>query len=118
MLLDDPDYAYYVVSGKVEIFTVAVKDGRPSGARTHFLTVPEGEALFGMDLRYAGDSGFLASGKGDTVVRRIPRDSMAGLTADPHTAAEVVRLIDAWVTRLSRRLIDDITHRPAGRGVD
>jgi NHLM bacteriocin system ABC transporter ATP-binding protein len=111
-VLADPTYAYYVVSGKVEIFTVAVKDGRPVGARTHFLTVPQGEALFGMDLRYAGESGFLAASKGDTVVRRIPRDSLADLTADPHTAAEVVRLVDAWVMRLARRLTDDIKNRP------
>ena len=111
-LLDDPSYAYYVASGKVEIFTVAVKDGRPAGARTHFLTVPQGEALFGMDLRYAGDSAFLASAKGDTVVRRIPRDSIAGLASSPHTATEIARLVDAWVTRLSRRLTEDIRHRP------
>ena len=71
-----------------------------------------------MDLRYAGDSGFLASGKGDTVVRRIPRDRIAGLTTDPHTAAEVVRLIDAWVTRLSRRLIEDIRPAPDRRSDD
>lgn len=111
-LLDDPSYAYYVASGKVEIFTVAVKDGRPSGARTHFLTVPESEALFGMDLRYAGDSGFLASAKGDTVLRRIPRDRLAELAADAPTAAEVVRLVDSWVVRLSRRLTEDIRNRP------
>jgi NHLM bacteriocin system ABC transporter ATP-binding protein len=112
-LLDDPSYAYYVVTGKVEIFTVAVKDGRPAGARTHFLTVPEGEALFGMDLRYAGDSGFLASAKAGTAIRRVPRDVVAGLAADPHTAAEIVRLVDAWLTRLSRRLTEDIQNRPA-----
>jgi NHLM bacteriocin system ABC transporter ATP-binding protein len=111
VLLDDPAWAYYVVAGKVEMFTVAVKDGKPS-ERSHFLTVPEGEVLFGMDLRYAGDSGFLAVGKGDTVVRRIPRDRIAGLTTAAHTAAEVARLIEAWVTRLSRRLTDDINDRP------
>lgn len=111
-LLSDPFYAYYVVSGKVEIFTVTVQAARPVGARSHFLTVPQGEALFGMDLRYAGDSGFLASSKGDTVVRRIRRDSVIDLAADPHTASEIVRLIDAWVTRLSRRLTDDIKNRP------
>jgi NHLM bacteriocin system ABC transporter ATP-binding protein len=111
VLLDDPAYLYYVVSGKVEIFTVTVKDGKASD-RTHFITVPEGELLFGMDLRDAGDSGFLAVGKGDTVVRRITRDSVPGLTADTNTAAELTRLIDSWVTRLSRRLIDDLKDRP------
>ena len=54
-----------------------------------------GEVLFGMDLRYAGDSGFLASAKGDTVVHRVRRDSMVDLsTAEVYVASEVVRLID------------------------
>jgi NHLM bacteriocin system ABC transporter ATP-binding protein len=112
VLLDDPDSAYYIVSGKVEIFTVAVVDGRPTGARRHFITVPAGEAFFGMDRRYAGDAGFLAAGKDDTVVRRMTRETFAQFS-DAHTAAEVCRLIDEWVTRLSRRLIEDIRDRPA-----
>ena len=113
VVLDDPAYVYYVVSGKVEIFTVVVKEGKPAGARTHFLTVPQGEALFGMDLRYAGDSAFLASAKADTVVRRIPLDSICTLAADPHTANQVVRLVDAWLTRLSQRLTADIERQAA-----
>lgn len=112
-LLDDPAYAYYVASGKVEIFTVTVRDGRPAGARTHFITVPQGEVLFGMDLRDAGDSGFLASSKTGTVVRRLRREEIPGLATEPHMAAEVVRLVDGWLTRLSRRLTDDIRNRPA-----
>lgn len=111
-LLNDPDSIYYVVAGNVEIFTVAVKDGRPTGARTHFLTVPKGEALFGLDLTYAGDSAFLASAKGDSVVRRISRDTLDELAADANTGNELVRLVDAWVTRLSRRLTEDIRNKP------
>ena len=112
VLLDDPRFAYYVASGKVEIFTVAVKDGKPYGARRHFLTTPQGDAFFGMSLRYAGESGFLASGKGDAEIRRIPIDHLAGLATDNHTSTEIIRLVDAWVTRLSQRLVDDIRDRP------
>lgn len=111
VLLDDPSSVYFVDAGSVEVFTVAVKDGRPVGARTHFLTVPQGEALFGMDLSEAGDASFLASAKGDAVVRRVPRDGIAALRHDPDAATEATRLIDAWVTRLSRRLTDDIRQR-------
>jgi NHLM bacteriocin system ABC transporter ATP-binding protein len=113
MLLDDPAWAYYVVSGKVEVFTVGVKDGRPSGARAHFLTVPEGEALFGMDPQPGGDSAFLASAKTDARIRRIPREALLELAEDQETAAEIVRIIDAWIVRLSRRLVVDIRNRPA-----
>jgi NHLM bacteriocin system ABC transporter ATP-binding protein len=111
-MLDDPAVAYYVVSGKVEIFTVAVKDGKPFGARSHFLTVPAGEALFGMDVRYSGDSGFLVSSKGDTVIRRVPRQTVSALADDPEISAQIVRLIDTWIGRLSRRLVEDLRSRP------
>lgn len=111
-LLNDPASAFYVASGKVEVFTVAVRDGRPFGARTHFLTVPEGELLLGLDTSGAGDSAFLASAKAETVVRRVPRDRLLALAVDPHTAAEIVRLLDGWVVRLSERLTDDIQNRP------
>lgn len=113
LLLDDPSCAYYVASGKVEIFTVAVKDGAALGARSHFVTVPTGELLFGMDLAYAGDSGFLASGKGGTAVRRIGRDDLAALAADPDLAREIARLVETWASSLSARLTGDIANRPA-----
>lgn len=112
VLLDDPGYVYFVASGKVEIHTVGVKDGHPSGPRQHFITVLEGNLFFGMDLRYAGESGFVVSGKGDTGVRRIARDRVAALGADASVSAEIVKLIDRWVTALSRRLVEDIRVRP------
>jgi NHLM bacteriocin system ABC transporter ATP-binding protein len=111
LLLDDPGFAYYVASGNVEIFFVRVTDGQPTG-RKHFVTVPEGEAFFGMDIRSSGEAGFLALSKSGTVVRRIPRDRLASFGADPSMAATVVRVVDAWVTRLSRRLIEEIDYRP------
>ncbi len=112
VVLDDPDWLYYVVAGKVEIFTVAIEDGRPVGDRAHFVTVPQGDAFFGMPRGPRDTSGFLVSGKGDTVVCRVRRDRAAGLCADADIAAVVVRLIDAWVMRLSQRLVADITHKP------
>jgi NHLM bacteriocin system ABC transporter ATP-binding protein len=111
-LLNDPSFAYYVASGKVEIFTVAVREGRPFGARAHFLTVPEGELLFGMDASGTGDSAFLALAKAGAGVQRVPRDRLLELAADPHTAAEVVKLLDGWILRLSASLTADIQSRP------
>jgi ATP-binding cassette subfamily C protein len=112
LLLDDPSCAYYVAAGKAEIFTVTVQDGRALGARSHFLTVPAGELFMGMDLAYAADSGFLASGKGGTQVRRITREQLAALAGDPELGGEVARLLDAWITALSTRLTQDIATRP------
>ena len=111
-LLDDPSLIYYVVSGSVEIFTVTLADGVPSGTRTHFLTVPPGEALFGLDVSDAGDAAFLASAKADAVVRRLSRKTAFDLAADDNTGKELTRLVDDWVVRLSSRLTEDIHNRP------
>ena len=112
ILLDDPSVAYYVTAGKVEVFTVTVKDGRPLGARNHFVTVGPGDVLFGFDLRFARDSGFLGAGKGGTQVRKIARSEIERLVADRSVAAEFARAVDAWVAGMSARLTRDIFPRP------
>src|SRR5207248_1324670 len=38
-LLDEPEHLWYVASGGVLIFTVAVENGQPAGPRTHFLGI-------------------------------------------------------------------------------
>src|SRR5690606_15394287 len=48
LVLSDPDAVWLVESGKIEIFTVALENGQPVGARTHFVTVEPGELFFGM----------------------------------------------------------------------
>ena len=111
VLLDDPSLAYFVVSGKAEVFTVGVKDGRPFGARTHFLTVKSGEAFFGL-ASFAADAGFLATSKSGVEIRRILREELPALCSDPDVAAQVARLIDTWAGGLSSRLTRDISSRP------
>src|SRR5690606_35381227 len=60
-VLSDPDAVYLVESGKIEIFTVALENGQPVGARTHFASIDPGQLFFGMDTdRYGMGSGFLA----------------------------------------------------------
>src|SRR5262249_49140125 len=62
--LDDPSVCWLVEEGRMDVFTVAMKDGEPAGARTHFVSVEAGQGMVGMDLAtYGMGSGFLASGK-------------------------------------------------------
>jgi len=113
ILLDDPGQAFYILSGKVDVFTVTVKDGKPLGARNHFLTLSPGEGFFGVDPRHMLDSGFIATAKGGTQIRRIPRAELRRRAeADPQIANVVAGLMDAWVGGLSARLTRDIFPRP------
>jgi ATP-binding cassette subfamily C protein len=112
VLLNDPSTSYYVVGGKVEIFTVTVKDGKPLGARNHFLTLGPGDAFFGMDLSAIPDSGFVASGKSGTQVRKIAVADLRRLSQEKNVAQLVANLVDKWVTGLAGRLTREIFPKP------
>jgi NHLM bacteriocin system ABC transporter ATP-binding protein len=112
ILLDDPLAVYLVVAGKVEVFTAGVKDGQPLGARSHFVTVDGGGALFGLAPGLVRDSGFLATGKASTDVRRLDRDAIERLAREPEVTGLLAGLVDGWVAALSARLTRDVFPRP------
>ncbi len=112
-LLDDPASAWFVESGRVEIFTVALKDGKPHGARAHFIGVAPGQIMFGMDLHgYDMGSGFLVVGKMGTRLRRIQVSRLQELAADERYAPHLARMVDGWVTQLSHSLTAEIIPGP------
>ena len=82
-LLDDPERAWIVVSGKVEIFTVRTEDGRPVGERSHYLTVRPGEALLGMDLERFQGADFLAVPGIGTELSELTRSRLRELAETP-----------------------------------
>ncbi len=113
-LLDDPEVAWIVESGKVEIFTVSVEKGQPTGAREHFVTIETGQAFFGFDTeRYGMGSGFLAAGKAGSELRRFDLARLMDLAMVPAHAERVGSLLATWVEGLSRRLTVDLPALPA-----
>lgn len=113
ILLADPSRLWLVETGKVEIFTVAVRDGHPSGARTHFVTLGPGEFFFGMDLAlYGMGSGLLAVGKTGTKLRQIAVSRLQELAAEGKQTERIASLVDTWVGALSRSVIRDILPGP------
>ncbi|MEO8503310.1 MAG: NHLP bacteriocin export ABC transporter permease/ATPase subunit [Acidobacteriota bacterium] len=115
LILNDPESMWLVVSGKLEIFTVAVEAGQPSGTRTHFLTLETGQAGFGMDTdRFGMGSGFLAVGKAGSELRRFTIDRLVALTAVAAHRERLAILVAKWVEGLSRRLTKDFPPLPGG----
>jgi len=112
LLLDQPESVFFVAEGHVEIFTATLRDGRPLGARQHFLTVSAGQLFFGLPGGVVGDAGFLATGKAGTQVRRLPRPELARRAADERTRPHLVALVDQWVLALEARLTREVFPRP------
>jgi NHLM bacteriocin system ABC transporter ATP-binding protein len=107
--LDDPTSMWLVENGRIDIFTVAVKDGEAAGARSFFVGAEPGQAFFGMDLaRYGQGSAFLASGKSGTRLRKIPTARLAELARQPAHAVRIASLVEGWVFALTHALMRDI----------
>jgi NHLM bacteriocin system ABC transporter ATP-binding protein len=117
-LLDDPESLWYVVTGGLLVFTVALERGQPVGSRSHFLGVTAGQCCFGFDLRsYALGSGFLAVAKQGTMLRRIPVSRIRELASVPQQADTIAALVDTWLSALSKALARDISIKRAGEQV-
>jgi ATP-binding cassette subfamily C protein len=113
LLIGDPQAVWMVETGHVEVFTVAVEDGEPVGARAHFLSVGAGGCLFGMDLeRYGMGSGFLAVGRMGTVLRSLTVPQLKALSRQKTLRPRIAAVIDAWVYTLSKRLTRDVVPTP------
>ncbi len=104
-LLDDPESVYYVVSGGLLIFTVALDKGQPVGQRTHFLGIVQGQCCFGFDLKgYGFGSGFLCVPKQGTTLRKIKVSRVRQLAAMPRHGERMAALVDTWVSGLTKAL--------------
>jgi NHLM bacteriocin system ABC transporter ATP-binding protein len=112
-LIDDPDHVWWVSSGKVELFTVAVENGAAKGARNHFATISEGDLVVGMDPElFQAGSGFLAVGSINTMLRRVSRSRLREIAGHDHLGPTVAEWLDGWVRTLSTGLTDEIPKPP------
>src|SRR5262245_29382036 len=101
-LLDDPQSAWLVCAGHVEVFSVALGDGQPLGARYHFCSAGDGAVIFGMDVRRFGvDHGLLAVGRVGTELRRLDLATVQAAAGHSEYAADTAALLDHWIVSLS-----------------
>ena len=113
VLLSEPDSVYYVQSGRLDVFSVALEGGRPEGARHHFFSALDGDALFGMDLdKYGQGQGFLAVGMAGTRLLKISLARLRARLTDPAFAAGLAPIVDRWVMGLSSGVVKTISPLP------
>jgi len=113
LLLSDPTSAWLLVRGRAEVFSVAVKDARPTGVRRHFFTAHEGDLLLGMDLEaFGGSMGLLVVGLAGTRLRQLSVERLRALAAQETTATPLAERLDRWVRGLCEGVARRIVPQP------
>ncbi len=111
-LLDDPGTAWLVESGRVDLFSVRLVDGRPDGVRSFFCSVPQGQLLVGMPIgRSAAGHGLLAVGLLETGLRAFPLARLRELASEPDWRTPAAALIDGWIAAVSAGVSRDVNPR-------
>lgn len=104
-LLDDPQRAWVIYAGSVDVFAVPVEESRVAGTRRHVGRMEAGQALFGMQLDAARQVGLLASGVTGTWLLPLDLPRLQELAGNAEDRPAVQALIDAWVVQLSAGLV-------------
>ena len=104
--LGDPDYAWFVDEGAVDLFLIESRDGVEQSAPQHMLRAESGRLLPGVAPQ-AGPTtlSLIAKGLPGTVLRRLPVTRLAAID-DAALAAHV----DAWIADVSAMLARDVIH--------
>ncbi len=106
--LGDPDVAWFIESGAVDVFLVERQGGVDQSAPQHVLRAGAGRLLPGVAPQDDVTSlGLIAKGLPGTVLRRLPASRLIA-----SRRAELTEQVDAWLLDLSAMLVRDITHLP------
>ena len=110
--LDDPDSAWFIDRGAVNLFLVETRDGVEQAAPQHLMRRPSGRLLPGVapDRRDNDDDttlSLIAKGSPGTLLKRLP----ASLLSEIHPA-ELAEQIDTWLTAMTDTLSRFADHLP------
>ncbi len=110
---------WLVVSGYVDVFTVALDGIRPRGVRSHLLRVLPGTALFGVnDMRTTGACGLLAVGAPETQLLRVDRQMLEQEAATTDGADAMMAVIERWVETLCGAMAEAVQQGAQQRTTD
>ena len=106
--IGDPEFAWFIESGAVDLFLVERQDGVEQSAPQHMLRAEAGRLLPGTAPQDEGTSlEVVAKGLPGTLLRRLPASRL-----DAVLRPELVEQVDAWLVDISAMLVRDVTLRP------
>ena len=105
LALDDPEAAWWVSSGSVDVFFIQFEPGAAAGRRRHLCRVEEGGSIFAISgVRGQTGGGLLAVGAGTAQLLKFARGDLIRLSFEEDLTEQVAVLIDDWVIRVGRAL--------------
>ena len=105
--LDDPEVAFYVESGAVDVFLVERVDGEAVSSSKHLLRAGEGRLVFGVGEKCPPLS-TVAKGLPDTSLRRVAVSALIEHADGDELAARV----DEWIGAFASTVAAQIKPRP------
>lgn len=105
--LDDPQTAWFVEQGEVDVFLVEYRDGEPTSSLKHLLRADQGRLVFCVG-EWEGQLGTIAKGLPNSRVRHIQLDDLRGNGIDDALADQV----DIWVSTFAATVSRQIELRP------
>jgi ATP-binding cassette subfamily C protein len=108
--LIDPGAVWLVTRGHVDIVAMTImREAGASVERTHLMRVERGELLFGFRPPPAGHNVLLLGyGSADARVSRLPVAKLAEAAAEDGRGAEIVEMVDRWVTTVCELCSGDL----------
>ncbi len=106
--IGDPEFAWFIESGAVDLFLVERQGGVEQSAPQHMLRARAGRLLPGTAPQEDVTSlGVIAKGLPGTTLRRLPVSRLSAIRS-----AELAEQVDAWLVDISAMLVRDVTHHP------
>lgn len=101
ILLNRPETAWLVYVGSVDVFSVTLVDGQPSGTRQFLFQATTGSLLMGTDLARQ-QRGMVVMQSPHAQLLEFNRDKLLELADDPAFTDLVVQLIDDWIIQATK----------------
>ena len=99
ILLEDPESAWLITEGHVNVFAIDVVDDAPQGARDYLFTVGLGGLLLGVEPAWADEVGLLAVGTAGAAATRLPIAELRA--AEANLGPDIKALVDGYVGAFS-----------------
>ena len=105
--LDDPQTAWFVEQGELDVFLVEYRDGDPTSSLKHLLRAGRGRLVFCVG-EWGGQLGTIAKGLPNSRVRHIQLEDLLGKGIDDALADQV----DIWLSNFAATVSRQIEVRP------